>query len=108
MLGRGRHNLRQLRLRAGTLSDNLAGYGPAILADSALLARWDGRALAEGSGIHVWDAGDLDGAARYLAELGAHAVAVRPDRYVYGTANDRAALDALVSGLAPKPGVRIE
>ena len=54
-------------------------------------------------GIHVWDSGDLDGSAEYLAELGAHAVAIRPDRYVYGTANDAASLDTLVEGLPPNP-----
>ena len=52
------------------------------------------------------DPDDLDGAAEYLAELGAHAVAVRPDRYVYGTANDAPALDALIKELPPNP-VRI-
>ena len=97
---------RQLRGRSGRLSDDLVGYGPAVLADSSVLARSDGRALAEKKGIHVWDSGDLDGSAEYLAELGAHAVAIRPDRYVYGTANDAASLDTLVEGLPPNP-VRI-
>ena len=72
---------RQLRGRSGRLSDDLVGYGPAVLADSSVLARWDGRALAEKKGIHVWDSGDLDGSAEYLAELGAPAVAIRPGKY---------------------------
>ena len=97
---------RQLRFGSGSLSDDLASYRPALLVDSTLLARWDGRARAEKKGIHVWDSGDLDGSAEYLAELGAHAVAIRPDRYVYGTANDAASLDTLVEGLPPNP-VRI-
>ena len=97
---------RQLRGRSGRLSDDLVGYGPAVLADSSVLARWDGRALAENKGIHVWNPGDLDGTAEYLAELGAPAVAIRPDRYVYGTANDSATLDTLVDDLPPNP-VRI-
>ena len=97
------HISRQLRRGSDGLSDDLVGYGPAVLAHSALLARWDGRALAGKKGFHVWDPGDLDGAAEYLAELGAHAVAVRPDRYVYGTANDAATLDALIKGLPPSP-----
>ena len=79
------------------------GYAPAVLASSALLAGWDGQALAGNKGIHVWDPDELDGPAEYLAELGARAVAVRPDRYVYGTANDAAALDTLVEGLPPNP-----
>ena len=94
---------RQLRCRSGRLSDDLVGYGPAVLADSALLAGWDGRARATKKGIHVWDPAELDGAADYLAELGAHAVAVRPDRYVYGTANDATTLAAVVAGLPPHP-----
>ena len=91
---------------SGGLSDDRAGYGSAILAQSFLLAGWDGRALAENKGIHVWNPGDLDGTAEYLAELGAPAVAIRPDRYVYGTANDAATLDTLVDDLPPSP-VRI-
>ena len=91
---------------SGGLSDDRAGYGSAILAQSFLLAGWDGRALAENEGIHVWNPGDLDGTAEYLAELGAPAVAIRPDRYVYGTANDAATLDTLVDDLPPSP-VRI-
>ena len=97
---------RQLRVGSGGLSDDRAGYGSAILAQSFLLAGWDGRALAENEGIHVWNPGDLDGTAEYLAELGAPAVAIRPDRYVYGTANDAATLDTLVDDLPPSP-VRI-
>ena len=94
---------RQLRCRSGRLSDDLVGYGPAVLADSSLLARWDGRALADKKGLPVWEPRDLDGASEYLAEVGASAVAVRPDRYVYGAANDAATLDTLVKGLPPNP-----
>ena len=72
------HISRQLRCGADGLSDDLVGYAPALLADHALLARWDGRALAGTKGIHVWDPDELDGAAEYLAELGVKAVAVRP------------------------------
>ena len=92
-----------MRGRSGRLSDDLVGYGPAVLADSSVLARWNSRALVEKKGIHVWDSGDLDGSAEYLAELGAPAVAIRPDRYVYGTAHDAASLDTLVEGLPPNP-----
>ena len=97
------HISRQLRHGSGGLSDDLVGYAPALLTDSALLAGWDGRARATKKGIHVWDPAELDGAADYLAELGAHAVAVRPDRYVYCTANDATTLAAVVAGLPPHP-----
>ena len=80
------------RFHSGGLSDERAR--PALL---------DSRALVEKKGIHVWDSGDLDGSAEYLAELGAPAVAIRPDRYVYGTAHDAASLDTLVEGLPPNP-----
>ena len=94
---------RQLRIPAGNLSDDLVGYGPAILADDSLLARWDRRARATENGIHVWTAGELNGSAEYLAQLGARAVAFRPDRCVYGTAADTATLDTLFEGLPPNP-----
>lgn len=92
---------RQLRRRPDRLADDLAGYGPALIADHALLARWEGRALAVKKGIHVWVADELERAAEYLAELEARAVAMRPDRYVHGTAHDAASLNALVAGLRP-------
>ncbi|MDE0449795.1 MAG: bifunctional 3-(3-hydroxy-phenyl)propionate/3-hydroxycinnamic acid hydroxylase [Spirochaetaceae bacterium] len=94
---------RQLRTPAGNLSDEFVGYGPALLADSSLLAQWKGGASAVEEGIHVWTLGELDGATEYLAELGASAVAIRPDRYLHGTANDPAALDTLVNELPLNP-----
>ena len=94
---------RQLRRRPGGLADDLAGYGPALIADYALLTRWEGHARAAKKGIHVLAPAELDGAAEYLAELEACAVAIRPDRYVHGTAHDAASLDALVAGLPPNP-----
>ena len=92
---------RQLHLKTGSLSDGLAGYGPALLADSSLLAQWEGRAYAATKGIQVWDSAELDGAAEYLAEFRAHAVAIRPDRYICGTATNVAALDALIKEIPP-------
>ncbi len=92
----------QFVCKEGVLSDEVAGYGPALLADRSLLARWQGRARAAKKGIHVWTPGELDGAAEYLTELGTRAVAIRPDRYLYGTANDPAGLNALVDQL-PSP-----
>ena len=94
---------RQLRHGAGDLADTLVGYRPCVVADRALLAEWGGQAPAERKGIHVWHSGDLDGAAQYLAELDTRAVALRPDRYVFGTATDAAALEALVRALPPNP-----
>ena len=95
------HLSRQLRVPAGNRSDDLVGYGPALLADHSLLAGWDHRAHAAKKGIHVSAAGELDGGAEYLAQLGTRAVAIRPDRYLHGTANDPTALAALVKGALP-------
>lgn len=97
------HVSRQLHHRPGGLSDDAVGYGPALVADSDLLTRWEGGHLAAKKGIHVWEPAELTGAAEYLAELEARAVAVRPDRYVHGTAHDAASLNALVAGLPPNP-----
>ena len=97
------HVSRQLRHRSGSLSDDPVGYAPALLVDPALRARWEGRPLAAKKGIHVWAPCELEGAAAYLAELGARAVAVRPDRYVFGTANDSASLDVLIKKLPSNP-----
>ena len=97
------HISRQLRLGPAGLADDRVGYGSALIADGSLLARWVGRAVVEQKGVHVWSTADLDGAAEYLAALETRAVAVRPDRYVYGTANGAAALDALVTELPANP-----
>ena len=93
----------QLHLKEGTASDQLVGYGSALLANNSILARWKGRERAAKKGIHVWTPGGLEGISEYLAELGSHAAVVRPDRYVYGTANDVPALDVLVKGLPSTP-----
>ena len=93
----------QLIRKEGTLSDELVSYGPALLAEGSLLARWEGRPRAMNKGVHVWPPGELYGGDEYLAELGACAVAIRPDRYVHGIANDAAKLDILVAELPSAP-----
>ncbi|MDE0025743.1 MAG: bifunctional 3-(3-hydroxy-phenyl)propionate/3-hydroxycinnamic acid hydroxylase [Spirochaetaceae bacterium] len=95
------HISRQLLLKEGGRSDGLVGYATSLLVDGSLLARWEGRADAVKKGIHVWQSAELHGVAGYLAELGTRAVSIRPDRYVHGTANEPATLDALVKDLPP-------
>ena len=56
----------QFRSRVGCLSDDVTGYRSVMLVNCALLARWDGRALVEEKGIHVWHPDDQDGSADYL------------------------------------------
>ena len=95
------HISRQLHHKEGGRSDGLVGYATSLLVDGSLLARWEGRADAVKKGIHVWQSAELHGVAGYLAELGTRAVSIRPDRYVHGTANAPATLDALVKDLPP-------
>jgi 3-(3-hydroxy-phenyl)propionate hydroxylase len=57
-----------------------------------------GQAAAAAGGIHhLAERGDLF--AGWMTRHGAAAVVVRPDRYVYGTARDRGALNRMVESL---------
>ena len=94
--------------------DDVFGPGALVLADAALAGAVtaEQRAVLEGVGVRVttFDAAgsggegvasftDPEGSyAAWLAELGAAAVLVRPDFYVYGTAADAASLEDLVAG----------
>lgn len=101
--------------------DDVFGPGALILADAALAERLSAeqRAVLAGVGVRTTtfdtsapEGGDgttgSDGPARFtdadgtyaawLAEMGACAVLVRPDFYVYGTAADAASLEDLVAG----------
>jgi 3-(3-hydroxy-phenyl)propionate hydroxylase len=87
----------QPRLADGRRLDAaIGGYRFALLAEPALLdpvlaARCQASAIAVVA---------VDGeAAAHLAQTGARALLLRPDRYVYGGARDRAALHALVEPL---------
>ena len=94
--------------------DDVFGPGALVLADAALAdhVTAEQRAVLEGVGVRVTTfdtaGSNGEGAARFadaeggyaawLSELGAAAVLVRPDFYVYGTAADAASLEDLVAG----------
>jgi 3-(3-hydroxy-phenyl)propionate hydroxylase len=76
----------QQRLADGRLMDEAIGQRFAILGDAALLEGIDGAAvLLPGVGME------------WLAVHRARAVVLRPDRYIFGLANDQATLLALLS-----------
>jgi 2-polyprenyl-6-methoxyphenol hydroxylase-like FAD-dependent oxidoreductase len=124
--GRGRGALSaQGRVDAGQgprLLDAVAGGGTHLIVQAAILPAIEAAALLpalEAAGVHVIAlaealhpgqdsrvVADVDGTyARWFAELGAVAVAVRPDLYVYGTADGEAAAVGLARELLTALGV---
>lgn len=82
----------QPRLADGRLMDEAIGQRFAVIGDAALLEGLQTRAVClPGVGLD------------WLAQYGAHAAVLRPDRYVFGLAHDCAELDAL---LATVPAAR--
>jgi 3-(3-hydroxy-phenyl)propionate hydroxylase/flavoprotein hydroxylase len=95
--------------------DQVVGDGFHLLVDADALPRLDLDALAE-AGVRVVAFGDQPGGPvfvdvdgtyrRWFAELGATAVAVRPDLYVFGAGTDPAALAAeLLAAITPIPAL---
>ena len=91
----------QPRLGDGRRVDDLAGYRFAVLATTTCLI---GIGAATRRALACLDAepirADSIEAQSYLAAVGAGAVVIRPDHYVYGTAANAAELDALIARLA--------
>lgn len=96
-LGTGDHAGRlfgQPRMRDGRRMDDIVGHGPVLLADASFAG---GLAPPEGVAmVTTDDAPDLDD---LLAPLGVPAVLLRADRYILGTAQTAADLDALYGRL---------
>jgi 3-(3-hydroxy-phenyl)propionate hydroxylase len=93
----------QPRTASGELLDDVVGYRLAVVGDRAVLSGTSDRtkALLESLGAHV--VGELSGDARdWVTSLGAAAVIIRPDRYLFGAARNSAELDDLVAALATK------
>jgi 3-(3-hydroxy-phenyl)propionate hydroxylase len=78
----------QPRLADGRRLDDAVGYRFALLATRAL--------AAPVKNAHVLVAEDEPAVSRYLGELGAEAVLVRPDRYILGAASTRGALEEII------------
>lgn len=72
----------QPRLSDGRLMDDLIGYAPALIIESALL-----RDLATRPRFAVIASDQAPGVSHELSKLGARAALLRPDRYVMATAN---------------------
>ncbi len=87
----------QPRLADETMLDDRVGYRYAVLASADFIEALPAatRARLKGSDVALV-AADGD-AARYLAELGASAVFIRPDRYILGIAANAAELDAVLA-----------
>jgi 3-(3-hydroxy-phenyl)propionate hydroxylase len=83
----------QPRLGDGRRLDDVTGYHAALLAAPALAA-----CLEDWRGTVRLVVADSQAAQDYLRSLGAQAVLIRPDRYVYGTANAAADLERLLDG----------
>ena len=91
--GRGRL-FPQPRLTGGRLMDQQLGHGWRLVGDGHL-------PLPTATGLAMLDLGqtpETEGvAAAWMARNGCHAALLRPDHYVYGTAQDGASLDALLA-----------
>ncbi|MEI4272638.1 bifunctional 3-(3-hydroxy-phenyl)propionate/3-hydroxycinnamic acid hydroxylase [Klenkia sp. LSe6-5] len=95
------------------LDDVLGGPGVLLARDAAALADVDAAALAElgvrvaalgGRSPGVVTVGDVDGTyGRWFAELGATAVLVRPDGWLYGAGDDPEALAAVLLAAVRRP-----
>jgi 3-(3-hydroxy-phenyl)propionate hydroxylase len=108
-LGRGLHGdapppaatrSRQPKLKDGKLLDDQVGYRFAVLASGHLVDALPAATRAKIDGSTVLVVAEGEGAA-YLADLGAGAVVIRPDRYILGVASTPAELDAVLAHRVP-------
>jgi 3-(3-hydroxy-phenyl)propionate hydroxylase len=110
-LGRGLHGdmpapaatrAAQPRLHDGALLDDVVGYRFAVLASPRLAdaLKATGHVSPNADVVVVTATGP---AGSYLAELGAEAVVIRPDRYILGVASTVTELDALLARRLPPP-----
>jgi 3-(3-hydroxy-phenyl)propionate hydroxylase len=91
----------QPRTASGLLLDDVVGYRFAVVGDPAVLSGTSDRTkeLLESLGVHVLE--EFSGEVRdWVTGLGAAAVVIRPDRYLFGAAGDSAELDGLISALS--------
>jgi 3-(3-hydroxy-phenyl)propionate hydroxylase len=96
------HIAPQPRLPDGHLLDDVVGYRFALVALPALLTECrDLAGRAARTGIQIV-AGDAACVRDWLSSIGAAAVLVRPDRYVYGVAQDVESLHRLLELALPE------
>jgi 3-(3-hydroxy-phenyl)propionate hydroxylase len=92
----------QPRLADGSRLDDIGGYHAALLVAPGFCEV----PANPHSDVHIVVA-DSPASQDYLASLGARAVLIRPDRYIYGTAGNAAELEHLLAGYAQACGRRI-
>ncbi len=88
----------QPRLYDGQLADEVADYFPALFLRTKVLTE-DLLALAAAQNIQIFSPNEAREITEWLDDLGADAVLVRPDRYVFGTARGKAEIIALINAL---------
>ncbi|WP_428036581.1 bifunctional 3-(3-hydroxy-phenyl)propionate/3-hydroxycinnamic acid hydroxylase [Amphritea sp.] len=87
----------QPRLKDGTLSDDRHGYGFALLSDPRALPLSAAQLeQLKAKNIALLQTDQSEDLAQYLEQFKAHAVLVRPDRYLLGTACNQAELQQLL------------
>jgi 3-(3-hydroxy-phenyl)propionate hydroxylase len=87
----------QPRLADGRLLDDHVGYRYAVLIDRPLFDALPAATRSELDGAQVVPVVAEGEAAAYLAELGAEAIVIRPDRHILGVASTPAELDAVLA-----------
>ncbi|TCK21969.1 bifunctional 3-(3-hydroxy-phenyl)propionate/3-hydroxycinnamic acid hydroxylase [Pseudonocardia endophytica] len=95
----------QPRLLGGDRLDDVVGYAFAVVGNPTLLAGVDVATAATWQRVGATVVGETPlPLRRWLNEHRAHAVIIRPDRYVFGLAASAAELDALTARLADAVG----
>lgn len=90
----------QPRLGDGRLLDDAIGYRFGVIGTSLLLAGLSAETRQIAKAAHIEFVEATGEVARWLADLGAQAAVLRPDRYYYGTFEDAASLDDALRAIA--------
>jgi len=94
----------QPRLTSGTLMDDHCGYAPAVLINTQVLpVSGELEAIITASGSCIISSETEPDIANCLRKMKTAAALIRPDRYVFGTANNQTEFTALIENLLPSP-----
>ncbi|MBS2531374.1 bifunctional 3-(3-hydroxy-phenyl)propionate/3-hydroxycinnamic acid hydroxylase [Catenulispora sp. NF23] len=90
----------QPRTASGRLLDDVVGYRFAVVGDPVVLSGTSDRTKAMLESLDAQVLQEFSGEVRdWVRSLGAAAVIIRPDRYLFGAVGDSAELDVLVAAL---------
>ncbi len=92
-------------LASGVLCDDATGYAAVLFAEAAILTA-EQRRIARDRGIAVVSTTDSAAATDMLQSLGAAAVLVRPDRYIFDTATEHGEVQHLLEAAPSSPLTR--